>query len=58
MTKNRIFYEGQVWRELGDMNYEIKLTSRLERFTNIYFNFFFNTCLEYRSNRLRYMWDT
>jgi len=25
-TKNSIFYEGQVWKELGDMNCEIKLT--------------------------------
>jgi len=33
-------YEGQVWRELGDMNCEIKLTSRFEGFTSIYLIFF------------------
>lgn len=40
-TKNNIFYEGQVWRELGNINYEIKLTSRFEGSTIIYLNSFF-----------------
>jgi len=40
-TKNDNFYEGQVWRDLGDMNCGIKLTVRSEGFTNIYLNFFF-----------------
>jgi len=58
-SENSTFYEGQVWRELGDRNYEIKLTSMFEGFTNIYLNSPpFDTCIEYRSNRLRYICGT